>query len=199
MDNVVVCTLGKGRVDVTEGLQTVFSHTGGERHGVPLGNAYIEGATRHLLHHDIHRTACRHRWRDTDDTRILLRQFQQRMPEDILVFLRFVGITVNNTLTGLRVELAGSMPCGDIALGRCIAVPFLGVQMQQLRTFHVLYLLQYSHQLFDVVAVKGTEVADVHAVEDVLLVGNGALDGIRQSLDAVLAVIVQQTLVVQPA
>ena len=47
--------------------------------------------------------------------------------------------------------------------------------------------------------IKGTEVADVHAIKDVLLMRDGALDGIRQALDTMLAVIVQQALAVQPA
>ena len=113
------------------------------------------------------------------------------MSEDILVFLGLGWITVYDAFARLRVELAWGVPCGDVALGGRIAVTFLRMQMQQLRSFHVLQLLENTHQLLDVVSVERPEVADVHAVEDVLLMGDGALDGIRETLQSVLAVIVQ--------
>ena len=47
-------------------------------------------------------------------------------------------------------------------------------------------------------SVEGTKVADVHTVEDVPLLGNGTLDGIRKALDALLAVVVHHALAVQP-
>ena len=54
VDDVVVSALGKGTVDVAEGLQTVLGHAAGEGDGVPLGYAHVEGALRHCFHHDVH-------------------------------------------------------------------------------------------------------------------------------------------------
>ena len=72
------------------------------------------------------------------------------------------------------------------------------MQVQQFGTFHILDGAEYANQLFDVVSVEWTEVADIHAVKDVLLMGNGTLDGVRQALDAFLAVIIHQSLAMQP-
>ena len=72
----------------------------------------------------------------------------------------------------------------------------LGVQVQQLGTFHILDLSHNTHQLLDIMSVEGAEIADIHAVKDILLVSNGTLDGIRQALDAVLAVIIHQSFAV---
>ena len=41
-----------------------------------LGNAHIEGALWHGLHHDVHGATCRHSWRDTHNLGILFGQFQ---------------------------------------------------------------------------------------------------------------------------
>ena len=46
--------------------------------------------------------------------------------------------------------------------------------------------------------VERTKVTDIHPVEDVLLVGNGTLDGVRQALDALLAVVAHQSFAMQP-
>ena len=62
------------------------------------------------------------------------------------------------------------MPYGGLVFCGLVAVPFLGVQVQQLRTFHVFQLAQQSHYLLDIMPVEWAEVADVHALEDVLLV-----------------------------
>ena len=53
MDDVVEGPLGKSTVDITERYKSVFGHTAREGHRMSLGNANIEGALRHLLHHDI--------------------------------------------------------------------------------------------------------------------------------------------------
>ena len=68
---------------------------------------------------------------------------------------------------------------------------FLCVQVQQLGSFHALHLSQDAYQCFHVVAVEGPEVADVHALEDILLVRDSRFHGIRQTNQAAPAVILQ--------
>ena len=75
---------------------------------------------------------------------------------------------------------------------------FLGMQVQQFRSFHVLQLSQDSHHLLDVMTVKRSEVADVHTFEDVLLMTDGALYRIAQSDESLSAVLLQHTLAMQP-
>ena len=52
------------------------------------------------------------------------------------------------------------------------------MQMEQLRAFHFLHLAEDAHELFDVVSVERAEIADIHSLEDVLLVRDGTLYGI---------------------
>ena len=68
-----------------------------------------------------------------------------------------------------------------------------GVDMQQLGAVHVLDDSQSAHQLYDIVSVGRSEVADVHAFEDVLLAGDDALQRIVEADDALLAVFVHPT------
>ena len=91
------------------------------------------------------------------------------------------------------------VPRGDVLLGRGVAVPLLGVQVQQLRTAHVLDLPEYAHQFLDVMSVEGAEVAYVHALEDVLLMRDGTLQRVRESDESLAAVVVHHALAVQPA
>ena len=74
----------------------------------------------------------------------------------------------------------------------------LGVQVQQSRTFHLLNPTQDTNQFLHIVTIKRTEVANVHTVKDVLLMGNGTLHSIRQTLDAFLSVVGHQSLLIEP-
>ena len=82
--DVVVSPLCERAVNVAEGLQTVFRHAAGEGHGVALGNAHIEHAVRHGLHHDVHGAACRHGWCHAHNARVALCQLEQRLSEHVL-------------------------------------------------------------------------------------------------------------------
>ena len=196
--DIVVGSLGKGTVDVAEGQQPVLGHASGEGDGVSLGDAHVEGSLGHLLHHDVHRAAGGHGWRHTNDFRILFGQFEQRMSEHVLILLWFVGVAVYDALSGLGVELPRCVPGGHVALCRRIAVPLLGVQVQQLWPLHFLYLLEDAHQFLHVVAVEGPEVAYVQPLEDVLLLRDGTLQGVRQAYDALATVVREHALAVEP-
>ena len=164
-----------------------------------LGNAHIKGALGHLLHHDIHRTASRHGWSNAYNLRILTGQFQQCLTKDILKARRRVLIFIYQSLARFEIELSRCVPYGDILLGRGVAVTFLGVQMEQLGTFHPLQLSEDAHQFLDVVPVERPEVADVHAFEHVLLVGDGRLHRIGEADESAAAVVLHQSYLVEPA
>ena len=170
MNDVVVGTLGKGAVDVAEGLKSVFSHSSGEGHGMAFGYSYVEYPLGHLLHHDVHGASCGHGGCHAYNVRILLSKFQECLAEYALEFGRLVAAVGNDALARVNVELAWGMPNGGLVFCGLVAVSFLGMQVQQLRTFHVFQLAQQSHYLLDIMSVEWSEVADVHALEDVLLV-----------------------------
>ena len=71
--------------------------------------------------------------------------------------------------------------------------------MEQLGALHVFELAQQAHHLLHIVAIERSEVADVHALEDVLLMTDGALDGVVQANKSLPAVFIEVAFVVQPA
>ena len=200
VNDVVVGALRKGAVYVAEGQQPLLGHAGREGDGVSLGDAHVEGSLGHLLHHDVHRAASGHGGCHAHDAGVLPRQLEQRLAEHLLVLhLLTASVVALQQLARLGVELSRCVPHGGVVLAGCKAVALLRVQVQQLRPFHVLQLAQYAHQLLHVVAVEGSEVAYVHAVEDVLLVRDGALQRVAQAYEALSAVVLQHSVALHEA
>ena len=165
---------------------------------MPLGNTYIEGTVWHRLHHDVHGTSCRHGWCHTYNLRIFLSQFKQRLTENILIFRRLVAGIGNESLTCFRIEFAWCMPDGGTLLCWFVTLSLGGMQMQQLRTLHVLKLFEHSRHFLHVMTIERSEVADIHTLEDVLLMTQCRLQCIVQAQDTLLAVFVEITFGVQP-
>ena len=199
VDDIVVGPLGKSAVDVAERLQPVLGHSARERHGMPLGNSHVEAAVGHLLHHDVHRAARRHGRCHAHDVRIPFGQFEQRLTEHLLEFRRLVVALFADALAGIHVKLPRCMPDGRFVLRRLVAVALLRVQMEHLRPLHVLQLAQQSHKFLHVVPVERSEVSDVHALKDVLLMRDGTLQGVAQSDESLAAVFFQIPLAVEPS
>ena len=91
------------------------------------------------------------------------------------------------------------MPDGGFFFGWLIAFALCGLDVEQLRPFHVLYFLQHTHQLLDVVAIHGSEIADVHTLKNVLLTGDEGFHGIVETQDALSAVFVDNAPLLQCA
>ena len=70
--------------------------------------------------------------------------------------------------------------------------------MQQFGAFHVLQLSQDAHDFSHVVSIKRSEVPDVHAFEDVLLVADGRLDGVVEPQDTFLSVLTKVAAMMEP-
>ena len=90
------------------------------------------------------------------------------------------------------------MPDGSTLLGWFVTLALGGMQVEQLRTFHFLELLQQSYYFLDVMTVERTEVSDVHSLKDVLLMAQCRFQCIVQADDALLAVVVEVALGVEP-
>ena len=60
-------------------------------------------------------------------------------------------------------------------------------------------VVQEAHDLLHIVPVERPEIADVHALEDVLLMAQGRLDGVVEPYDALAALVVQMAFGVQPS
>ena len=163
-----------------------------------FGNADIERAVGHGLHHDVHGATRRHGRCDTDDAIVLPGQLKECLTEHILIFRRLVAVVAHQAFTSLGIELSGCMPDGGLLFGGLIALALRGMQMQELRSAHFLQLPENAHQLLHVMSVERSEIADVHAFEDVLLVGQCRLQRIVQSNEAFAAVVVHHATCLQP-
>ena len=192
MDDVVESTLGEGRVDVAEGNHTLLGKSAREGNGMTFGNAHIERALWHFLHHDGKAAPCCHSRRDAYDAVVLSRKLKQCLSEDVLILRRKRGVE-GKQLTRFGVVLAGSMIDSRVLLGSLEALALDGVNVQKLRTFHVLYLPQRVDQLDDVVSVGRTEVADVHPLEDVLLSCKERLERIIEAKNLLPPAVAEET------
>ena len=90
------------------------------------------------------------------------------------------------------------MPHRGVLLSRSVAFAFDRMEMEELRTAHVLDLAEHMHKVLDIVPVEWSEVTDVQTLENVLLVGQRTLQGIIQPDNALAAVIIEITFSVKP-
>ena len=93
--------------------------------------------------------------------------------------------------TCLGIVSARCMEDNGVLLGSLESFPLDGVNMQQLGPLHILDLTQGGHQLYYVMAVAGSEIADVHTIEDVLLVGQQGLQRVVEPDNLLTAALVQ--------
>ena len=118
MDDIIVCPLHEGGVDVAERLHSFFSHTARESGCMPFGNTHIEGTVGHGVHQLVHRAAGGHGGGYSDDFRIFLCQFYQRFPKHVLEKRRQIAGIRLEAFSGFRIELARCMPDIGILLGQ---------------------------------------------------------------------------------
>ena len=111
MADIVVCTLGKRRVNIAEREHSFFGQPGREGNGVPFGYAYVEHSFGHGFLHYAHRAACRHGGCYSHNPVVPACQFEQCLAEYVLVSRSFVAHVFLYELAGFLVELAGSVPC----------------------------------------------------------------------------------------
>ena len=191
VDDVIIGPLGKRRIDVAERQHAVFGQSAREGYGMALGNTDIEGTFGHFLHHDVQGAARRHGGCDSDDFIVLAGQFHYCMSEYILkAWRQSVGVAFQS-FAGLFVEFSRGMPFGGRFFGGFKSFALYGVQMEQLGPLHVLDALQHFYQLDDIMSVPRTEIADIHAFENILLVADERFDGVIEADDAFFAVVVQ--------
>ena len=104
----------------------------------------------------------------------------------------------DDTLSSLRVEFARCMPDGGTLLSRFITLALCGMEMQELRSLHVLELHENPYYLLHVMTIERSEISDVHSLEDVLLMAECRLQCIVEPYDALLAVFIEIALGMEP-
>ena len=180
VDHIVVSPLHERRIDVAERHHARSGHPGREGHGMALGDTHVEATRRHGVHEHVHRTPRRHGRRDAHDPRVEPGQFDERLAEDILVTRR--GARRGDPLARIGIETSGGMPRGLVVLGRQVALALHGHDMQQLGPFDVAQCPKRAHQLLEVVAVDGAEIAEIEALEEVALVQHPLFHGVARLL-----------------
>ena len=168
--NIVIRPLCKGCVNVAKGLQSLFRHTGRERHSMALRNAHIKSPIRHFAHQDVHRAARRHCRRDADDSLIRARKLEQRFSKHVLKLRGLLCRAFAQAFAAFRVKFARCVPNRRRLFRRFESFALYCVQVEQLWSFHLLDLAQRFDQLDDVVSVCRPKITDIHPLKDVLLI-----------------------------
>ena len=64
--------------------------------------------------------------------------------------------------------------------------------MQELRAFHILDFTEHAHQLYHIVPIGRAEISDIHALKDVLLIGQKRFEGIVETQYGTATALVEQ-------
>ena len=165
----IICPLHERRVDITKRDHPLFGKPGGKSYRMPFGNPDVERPLRERFHHIGHGTTSRHGRGNSHDPFVLFGQFDKGMPENILVKLRFVQLVDNNPFSSFLVEQARGMPFRRRLFGGLESFAFLCLDMQQLRPFHIFYIVQHLDHIIDIMPVDRAEVTDAESLEQVVL------------------------------
>ena len=165
VDDIVVGSLHKGRVDVAEWSLACRRKSCRECYCVTLGNAHIETALGHLRHHYGHRTSRRHSRCYAHNSLVEFGEVEERLTKDIL----HTGTlrSLFDALSGLGVKASRSVPNREIVLCRCIAVTLLGDYMEQLWRVYPLQCSQGAYKQLHIVTIHTTKVAETKTLEEV--------------------------------
>ena len=183
VDDVVVGPLHERRIDVAERYHSLGGQSGGEGDGVPLGDAHVETAVGHALHHGVERAAGGHGGGDAHHGRIHLGQLHDRLSEDVLPAVGGRGGRRAEAFAGVGVETSRSVPQGLVVFGFGISLPLDGQYVQQFGPGNLLQVVEHGDQGLYVVAVHRSEVAELEAFEYVAAVEQAVLDGIAEFAD----------------
>ena len=160
VNHLVVGALHEAGVYVAEGHHALCRQSGRKGHGMLFRNAHVESPVRHLLHHDVERTAGRHGGGDAHNAVVPLGQLHDSAAEDLLIFQRLVHGQLFDLLTCFGVVFSGGVVHHGVLFGRTHPLPFRRHDVQQTGTFQVFQLPQHFDQPFDVVPVHRTEVSE---------------------------------------
>ena len=196
VDDGVIATLQEGAIDGAVGAHAVLGKASSKGHCMALADAHVKGASRHRFQHQRHRCAARHGGSDADNLIILLGQFDQCLAEHILV-LDGTAFAALSALAGFLVKFSRCMPGGGVGLGSRKSLALDGAHVYQFGAFHILDFAEYLDQPFHVMTVIQAKVADIQALEDVLLTGQQGLHRIAESHDQSLAVIIDDIMAPQ--
>ena len=134
VDQLVVGALQERGVDCHYRLKPVAGHACREREGMLLGNANVEIAFRVLFLKLVKSGTVAHGGRDADQPFVPRGHVDQPVAEHLRV--GFPAAAADCLAIG-RIEFADAVEPARVLLGRLESVPFLGDDVQELRTFQL--------------------------------------------------------------
>ena len=149
-----------------------------------FGDAHVEGAVWHFLHHEFQAAAGRHGGGHPYDATVGFGQFNDAVPKHVLELGRLGGVVpAFEDFTRFLVEEARRVPFrGASCLGRRVSGTFPGHHMKQLGAGDVFQIGEHLREVLHVVAIHRTEVPKVQRLEEVALLQDCAFDGVLDFL-----------------
>ena len=203
VDELVVGALHEGRVDRHERLQALAGLSGGEGHGVLLGDTDVVGALGEVLAEAIQPRARWHGGGDGRDAFVLLCFADQRVGEHAGEARRIRDGLV--LLAGDHVEAGDAVVFVGSRLGRSVALALLRDHVDEERPaalrVGLAHVFQHGQQVVEVVAVDRADVVEAQLFEQGAAGGvgpgeafpalGGGLDRAREPLGDVLGDVAQ--------
>ena len=163
VDEHVIRTLQKARVDRSDRLEPLLYHAAGHRNGMPLGNADVIQALGMRLGKRLQPRSGQHGRRDGDDGRVFVRKLRKRLTEHV----RKIRLR-RRQCAGHRVERADTVVFFRRLLGIRDAPALLRHHVQQHRLTQVARPAQHFLQLRLIVPVDRSDVIKAHVVKHIV-------------------------------
>src|SRR3712207_9062787 len=91
------------------------------------------------------------------------------------------------------------MPNRGLRFRRFVAFTLDSMQMKELRSLHVFELIEHPNDVSYIVTVDWSEVADVHSLEDILLMTERTLQSVVETDNPFASVIIEITFAMEPS
>ena len=163
VDEHVIRTLQKARVDRCDRLESLLCHAAGHRDGVPLGDADVIQTLGMRLGKRLQPRSGQHGRRDGDDGRIFVRKLRKRLTEHV----RKIRLR-RRQCAGHRVKRADAVVFFRRLLGIRDAPALLRHHVQQHRLTQVARPTQHFFQLRLIVPVDRSDVIKAHVVKHIV-------------------------------
>ena len=192
MNHLIIRPLHKRRINIAKRNHPLFRQSCGKRYRMTLCNPHIKRPFGKPLHQKRHRASRRHGRRHTHHALVALGKFHQRMSKHILIQLRPVQVRAHHPLPRLLVKPPRRMPLRSRFLRRPEPFPLQRLHMKQLRTLHLLYIIQLPHKVQHIVPVHRPEITDIKTLKQIMLLRDQRLQTVIKPQDALPPVLRNQ-------
>ena len=172
VNELVICTLQKRRIQRADRTQALFCHAGGHRDGVFLRNADIKKAIAIQLRKRAQTSTRRHRCCNRANFLIGLCQTHQLFAK----FCREIGHGLLERLTGSDIKFGNTVVFVRLLLCVAVSLAFFCFDMDEHRLFHVFGNLKQIANRQHIVTVYRSEIGKAHLFKHGALQNHG-LDG----------------------